>query len=138
MRYTMYKEYDKKGVVYMTTKNELNKKISTIMKTDVYTVSEEATLKEVVYQMGRMGYSIIPVYISGTLIGVINRKMIVDTIAKFIKEGRDVAIAMDEPVSECTNIFSETNHYEVVPSNITIENLLYIFDQNRKLSSVVI
>ena len=114
------------------------KVIDSLKLRKVYVVQGEATLKEVIYQMGRMGYSIIPVYISGTLIGVINRKMIVDTLAKFIKEGRDVSIAMDEPISECTNIFSETNHYEVVPANITIENLLYIFDQNRKLSSVVL
>ena len=114
------------------------KVIDSLKLRKVNIVQGESTLKEVVYQMGRMGFSIIPVYISGTLIGVINRKMIVDTIAKFIKEGRDVSIAMDEPVSECTNIFSETSHYEVVPSNITIENLLYIFDQNRRLSSVIL
>ena len=114
------------------------KVIDSLRLRKVYMVQGDATLKEVIYQMGRMGYSIIPVYISGTLIGVINRKMIVDTLAKFIREGRDVSIAMDEPVSECTNIFSETSNYEVVPSNITIENLLYIFDQNRKLSSVIL
>lgn len=114
------------------------KVIDSLRPRKVFCVQGEATLKEVVFQMGKMGYSIIPVYISGTLIGVINRKMIVDSIARFIREGRDVSMAMDEPISECTNIFSETNHYELVPENITIENLLYIFDQNRKLSSVIL
>ena len=114
------------------------KVIDSLKLRKVFSVQGEVSLKEVVYQMGKMGYSVIPVYISGTLIGVVNRKMIVDSISKFIKDGKDVSMAMDEPISECTNIFSETSHYEIVPSNITIENLLYIFDQNRKLSSVIL
>ena len=114
------------------------KVIDCLRSRQVYAVSGDSTLKEVIYKMGRMGYSIIPVYIENTLIGVINRKMIIDSISNFIKEGRDISMAMDEPISECTNIFSETSHYEIVPANITIENLLYIFEQNRKLSSVIL
>ena len=35
-------------------------------------------------------------------------------------------------------MFNETNHYEVAPANLTVENLLYMFAQNRKLSSVIL
>lgn len=114
------------------------KVIDSLKKRKVFSIDGDTTLKQVIFEMGKFGYSIVPVYISGTLIGVINRKMIVDSIARFIREGRDISKAMDEAVSECTNIFTETSHYEIVPANITIENLLYIFDQNRKLSSVIL
>lgn len=104
----------------------------------VYTVTGETTLKEVVLQMAKSGYSVVPVYISGTLVGVINRKMIVDGIGKFVEQCRDIDDSINEPVSKCLDIFNETSHYEVASTNLTIENLMYMFQQNRKLSSVVL
>jgi len=104
----------------------------------VYTVDGDTTLKEVVLQMERSGYSVVPVYISGTLVGVINRKMIVDGIGRFVEQQKDIDDSINEPVSKCLDIFNETNHYEVAPESLTIENLMYMFQQNRKLSSVIL
>ena len=112
--------------------------IECLKKRKVFSVEGETTLKEVVLKMGKLGYSIIPVYISGNLIGVLNRKMIVESISKFILEGKNLDEAMNQPVSDCTDIFYETSHYELVPKSITVENLMYMFGQNRKLSSVIL
>ena len=92
----------------------------------------------VIREMKSDGYSIVPVYISQTLVGVINRKMVVEGIGRFIEENKDIDDAIKEPVAQCLNIFDETNHYEVAPATITVENLLYMFQQNRKLSSVIL
>lgn len=104
----------------------------------VFTASGETPLKEVILEMHKDGYSIVPVYISHTLVGVINRKMVVDGIGKFIEENKDIDDAINEPIASCLDIFNETNHYEVAPASITVENLLYMFQQNRKLSSVIL
>lgn len=104
----------------------------------VFSVSGDTVLRDVVGEMWKKGYSVVPVYISGTLVGVINRKMIVDGIGKFIADGKDIDDAMQEPVSKCLDIFNETSHYEVAPSSLTVENLMYMFQQNRKLSSVIL
>ena len=104
----------------------------------VFSVSGDTILRDVVGEMWKKGYSVVPVYISGTLVGVINRKMIVDGIGRFIANGKDIDDAMQEPVSKCLDIFNETSHYEVAPSSLTVENLMYMFQQNRKLSSVVL
>lgn len=104
----------------------------------VYSVSGETTLREVVLEMNKSGYSVVPVYIADTLVGVINRKMIVDGIGQFIARGQDIDDSMNEPVSKCLDIFNETSHYEVAPTSLTVENLMYMFQQNRKLSSVIL
>lgn len=104
----------------------------------VYSITGDTTLKEVISVLMTEGYSVVPVYINETLVGVIHRKMIIDGIGKFIQQKRDIDEAINEPVSKCLNIFNETNHYEVAPSSLTIENLLYMFQQNRKLSSVIL
>ena len=104
----------------------------------VYSVSGETKLNDILLEMGKSGYSVVPVYISGTLVGVINRKMIVDGLSNIIAQGKDIDDSINGPVADCLDIFNETSHYEVAPSTITIENLLYMFQQNRKLSSVVL
>lgn len=104
----------------------------------VFCVDGDTKLRDVIHEMSVSGFSVIPVYISGTLVGVINRKMIIDGISRFIVQKQDIDDAMNTPVSSCLDIFNETNHYEVAPISMTIENLLYMFKQNRKLSSVIL
>ena len=104
----------------------------------VYCVDGDTPLRVVVEEMAKSGYSVVPVYISQTLVGVINRRMIIDGIARFIIQKQDIDDAMNTPISSCLDIFNETNHYEVAPTSMTIENLLYMFQQNRKLSSVIL
>ena len=64
--------------------------------------------------------------------------MIIDGIGKFIEQGKDIDDSINEPVSKCLDIFNETSHYEVAPASLTIETLMYMFQQNRKLSSVIL
>jgi CBS domain-containing protein len=104
----------------------------------IYAVQGTATLREVIENMYKLGYSIVPVYISGTLVGIINRRMIIEGIGRFIADGKDIDDSLKLPVSDCLDIFNETTHYEVAPASITIENLLYMFQQNRKLSTVIL
>lgn len=104
----------------------------------VFTASGETPLKDVIREMKKDGYSVVPVYISQTLVGVINRKMVVEGIGKFIEENKDIDDSINSPVASCLDIFNETEHYEVAPASITVENLLYMFQQNRKLSSVIL
>lgn len=104
----------------------------------VFTASGETPLKDVIREMKSVGYSVVPVYIAQTLVGVINRKMVVEGLGRFLDEKRDINDALNEPVAQCLDIFNESNHYEVAPASITVENLLYMFQQNRKLSSVIL
>lgn len=112
--------------------------IDCIKPRKVFTACGDTPLKDVIREMKKDGYSIVPVYIAQTLVGVINRKMVVEGIGKFIEENKDIDEAIKEPVAQCLDIFNETNHYEVAPTSITVENLLYMFQQNRKLSSVIL
>ena len=101
-------------------------------------MDSSVSLREIITSMGRLGYSVVPVYTSGTLMGVINRKMIIDGISEIIKSGNDLEEAFDQPIENVLDVFSQTNHYEIVSKNITVENLMYIFTQNRKLTSVIL
>lgn len=112
--------------------------IESLRPRKVFSVVGDTSLEEVLLVMKSEGYSVVPVYINDVLVGVINRKMIVEAFGKIIESGADLDKTIKEPVSKVLDIFNQTSHYEVAPSNLTIENLLYMFQQNRKLSSVIL
>ena len=92
----------------------------------------------VLAELYKSGYSVVPVYDKKTLVGVVNRKMLLDAIGKCILDGNDIDDFVNAPIGECIKIFDITSHYEVVPASITIDNMLYLFQQNRKLGVVII
>ena len=112
--------------------------IDSIAARSVFCVTVDTKLNYVMTELYKTGYSVVPVYEKNKLIGVINRKMIVDSIGRCIMDGKDIDSFMNGTVGENMNIAEITSHYEVVPSSITIDNMIYLFQQNRKLGVVII
>lgn len=112
--------------------------IDVMPKRKITTVHGDTSIAEVCALIFESGYSTVPVYIKGTLVGVINRKMIVDCVGSAIKAGVSVDKILKEPVATGLDVLNVTYHYEVAPSSITIDSILFMFQQNRKLSTVII
>ena len=91
-----------------------------------------------VITLHKNGFSNVPIYLGETLVGVLNRKMIVDALGEAIFKGQDADDFMQQRVVDCMSVLDENNHYEVVASSVTIDNILYMFQQNRKLSTIII
>lgn len=104
----------------------------------IYFVDAKETLGKVVTEMFKTGYSCIPVYSQSTLVGVINRKMIMDAIGGALMNNVKVDALFKQTVADSLNLMEISSHYEVVPDNITIDNLLYLFQQNKKLSVAIL
>lgn len=112
--------------------------IDALAKRGVYSIDGATPVKNVCLEMFNSGYSIVPVYLKNTLVGVINRKMIVDAIGAGIKAGVSIDNLLKEPVVDALDVLNIGNHYEVAPSSITLDSMIFMFQQNRKLSTVVI
>lgn len=112
--------------------------MDSVVNRKVFVVSAEEKLKSVLFEMFKSGYSNVPVYRDKTLVGVVTRKMIVEAIGEQIYDKKSLDEFINKPVIEALNIMNISNHYEVAPSSITVDNLLYMFQQNRKLSTVII
>lgn len=112
--------------------------VDTLAKRKVYSVLGDTPVGEVCLKMFESGYSIVPVYIKNTLVGVITRKMIVDSIGASIKAGVAVEKLLSQPVASALDVLNVSNHYEVAPSSITIDSMIFMFQQNRRLSAVII
>lgn len=112
--------------------------MQSIVNRSVFIAQGEVPLANVLSEMYKTGFSNIPVYLQNTLVGVLNRKMIIDGLGECIANGQDINSILNKKVVDCLSVLDENNHYEVVPANVTIDNLLYMFQQNRKLSTVII
>ncbi len=112
--------------------------MQSVVNRSVFIAQGEVKLGSVLAEMFRTGYSNIPVYLESTLVGVLNRKMIIDKLGEAVSKNEDVNKLMGMRVVDCLSVLDENNHYEVVSDNVTIDNLLYMFQQNRKLTTVII
>ena len=112
--------------------------VDVLPKRKVMSVDGDTTIAQVCENVFESGYSIVPVFIKGTLVGVINRKMIVDCIGAALKSKVSVDKVLKEKVADGLDVLNIANHYEVVPDSITIDSILFMFQQNRKLSAVII
>lgn len=106
---------------------------------EVLTIENAASLKSVVKLIYDSGYSNIPVYKNGGLIGVANGQKILNYIGSKIGDGVDIDdLLSSTKIEEAVSEFSDTRYYEVVSAEITIEEALNIFYKNRKLLIIII
>jgi len=112
--------------------------MDSVANRSVFVVNSNTPLSEVMIQMFQTGYSVVPVYEGSNLIGVINRKMVVETLGAAIAANVSLDDLIKLSVSEALDLSSGSSSYEVVASNVTIDNVLYLFQSNRKLSVVII
>jgi len=112
--------------------------MQTIVNRSVFIADGEVPFYKVLVEMHKNGFSNVPIYLGETLVGVLNRKMIVDALGEAIFNQKDVDDFMQNRIVDCLSVLDTNNHYEVVSSTVTIDNILYMFQQNRHLSTIII
>lgn len=112
--------------------------IQTVGNRSVFIADGKVPLRRIMVEMSKNGYSNVPIYLDKTLVGVLNRKMIIDAIGNAVLEQQDIEKFLDSSIVDCLSVLDSNNHYEVVSATATIDNILYLFQQNRKLSTIVI
>lgn len=112
--------------------------MQTVGNRSVFIADGQVSLRRILVEMSKNGYSNVPIYLDKTLVGVLNRKMIIDAIGTALLEQQDIEKFMDKAIVDCLSVLDANNHYEVVSAEATIDNIMYLFQQNRRLSTVVI
>lgn len=113
--------------------------LNTICREDVLTVDADVSLKSVIKLMSAKSFSNIPVYKDGTLLGVANGQKILEYVGKaLIKNGSVDEYLEKTKIHEVLNNDSPFKQYEVVDAKATVDEVLNLFYQNRKLVAVLI
>ena len=112
--------------------------MQSIANRNVFVARGDVTLKNLLSEMFKNGYSNIPIYLDQTIVGVVNRKMIIDAIGKAVAENRDINELLNMRIADSLDVLDKSSHYEVVSEDTTIDSILYMFAQDRKLTTIII
>ncbi len=112
--------------------------MNSVVNRSVFLAQGEVKLCDCLKELYKTGFSNVPVYLKGTLVGVLNRKMVIDAIGECLSRGGNVGDLLNKRIVDSVAVLDSSNHYEVVSEKITIDNVLYMFQQNRKLTTIII
>ncbi len=113
--------------------------IDTVCNTCIKTVAHDTMLVDVIENIYKSGNSNWPVYKDNMLIGVANSRKIVKEIGKKIYEKADLNnFIRNTKIEQVISNFGEDNYYTIANKEITLDKVLNLFAENRKLSLVIL
>ena len=113
--------------------------VKTVCKKVVSTIEYNVKLKEVIEYGFKTGFSNIPIFKEGMLIGVANGQKIIDVLGKKIYEKKDLCDYIENTtIEDVIKEFSNDNYYTIAPETITLDKVLNLFTENRRLLVVLI
>ena len=113
--------------------------ITTACRKDLLSVQSDAFLIDVIGHIASSGYSNLPVYENGALIGVANGQKIINVLGEQVNNKVDVGnFIKSTKIGDVIQKFENDNYYVVVNSKLTIEEALNLFYTNRKLLAILI
>lgn len=109
----------------------------TVCRKDVLCVENTVSVKETISLISKSGYSNLPVYKNGEILGVANGQKIINKIGSVINNGENVCEFINKTKIEDA-ISSDKNFYTIAPKSLTINEALNMFSENRKLLVILI
>lgn len=115
------------------------KAISTIATRDVMTLQASTSVREVLKLMAKRGYKNIPIYEDDVLIGIANAGKLAETLGSTLILGENLQEFVDKtPIREILLQAVDENYYVITNSKVTIEQIMELFNTNRKLLVILI
>lgn len=113
--------------------------LSSICHEDVLTVDADVNIKSVIKLMASKSFSNIPVYKDGILLGVANGQKLLEQVGKALLSNKNIdAFLENTQIQSILKTDSPFKQYEVVSAHATVDEILDLFYQNRKLVAVLI
>jgi predicted transcriptional regulator len=113
--------------------------VDIIKSKDVITIDAARKLRDLITETGKSGHGTIPAYKMHTLVGVVRWRKFIEDIGNFIIANKDLDDFINMvSIEEYLRTYPQAGHFTIVSSHVTIEEVLTLFNQNRKLSCVII
>ncbi len=113
--------------------------LSTVGKDVVSCIEYNVKLIDVIEYGYKSKFSNIPIFKNGMLIGVANGQKIIDVLGKKIYEKQNVEEYMKNTnIEDVIKEFSTDNYYTIADRNVTLDKVLNMFTENRKLLCILI
>lgn len=115
------------------------KALDTVCTKDVLSVNYDVTIKKVIELITDSKYSNLPVYKEGCLIGVANGQKILDSLGKVLLSNRSIdEYIINTKIEDIMTDLDNSKFYAIANASSTVEEILALFQNNRKLLVVII
>lgn len=115
------------------------KALDVLNEKEVFTVSYNVTIKEVIKKISQTKFSNLPVYKNGELIGVANGQKILNAVGEHLTTNNNIDEYLEtHTIEEIVELPQQNSYYMVLNSDCTIDQVLAEFLANRKLLVVII
>jgi predicted transcriptional regulator len=113
--------------------------LQSLCKNSVYSVDFNSKIKKVITLISTTGYSNLPVYKDSSLLGVANANRIIKLLGQKLSNGVNAEEYLSNTnIEEVVSERDYETYYVVKDAQLTLEKALNLFDENRKLTAIII
>ncbi len=112
---------------------------SAMREKKIVSVDDEISVKQVILLISRTGFSNLPVYHRGRMIGIVNNRRIIRELGGVLAAGGDLdAYAANTPVGKIVTESDLFTYYKYLGRKNTLQEIVDAFEENKKLIAVLI
>lgn len=105
----------------------------------VLTIDATRKMYDLIKETGKSGYGVIPAYKGNNLVGVVRWRKLIEDLSNSIVDNKSVdEFIRNTSIEDYLRMYPHTGHFAVVSANVTIEEVLTIFNNNRKIAAILI
>ena len=96
------------------------------------------SLYDLIKETGKTGHGMIPAYKGNTLVGIVRWRKLIEDLAGILDKCDLDQFIRQTSIEDYLHMYPQSGHYTIVDKNVTIEQILTIFNNNRKIAGILI
>ena len=102
-------------------------------------IDAQRSMYDLIKETGKTGHSVIPAYSSNHLVGMVRWRKLIEDLGNSIMDTNDLdEFLKHTTIEEYLRSYPQSGHFTIVNQQVTIEQVLTIFNDNRKIAAVLI
>ena len=112
--------------------------IDILRQRPVTTIDATRSLYDLIKETGKTGHGMIPAYHGNSLVGIVRWRKLIEDLATILDTKDLDSFIRQTSIESYLRMYPQSGHFTIVPKNITIEQVLTIFNNNRKIAAVLL
>ncbi|MBO5229264.1 MAG: hypothetical protein J6B20_00480 [Clostridia bacterium] len=104
----------------------------------VATIDATRNLYDLIKETGKTGHGMIPAYKGNNLVGIVRWRKLIEDLAGILDTCDLDQFIRKTSIEDYLRMYPQSGHFTVVNQGVTIEQILTIFNNNRKIAGILI
>lgn len=104
----------------------------------VTVIDATRTLYDLIKETGNTGHGMIPAYKGNNLVGIVRWRKLIEDLAMILDKTNLDMFIRKTSIEDYLRLYPQSGHFTIVNKEVTIEQVLTIFNNNRKIAAVLV